>query len=274
MIIVTRMLYEEECYLREFIDFHREQGFKTFYVYVIYGNLHFGKKISLDRLLFTKLVEQYKDIKFIHLYTAQQPSVHITHFINYFKNIHLGKWCAILDIDEFLSSPITGKKVTDFIDFYDSRSIDSVYVNWLCYGSNGIITNPTRKVLNIFTKPTNKYNGINFVGKSFIKINKSLSAKNVSSHQLGGRTYYTSTGIRLPVQNSKYKEEYLKSRTKYMQYNPTAGLYGRIYVYPEETPNLIIRHYITKSKEEYENKMKRNPNAKKRYSWTHFNYLK
>ena len=59
MIIVSHLLYYEEPYLDEWINFHRRQGFKTFYIYLKYGKLTHGSIIPKDDKVYERLVQKY-----------------------------------------------------------------------------------------------------------------------------------------------------------------------------------------------------------------------
>ena len=59
MIIITHLLYCEIPYLDEWINFHRQQGFKHFYIYVKYGKLTFGHFVAKNDNIFSNLINKY-----------------------------------------------------------------------------------------------------------------------------------------------------------------------------------------------------------------------
>src|SRR5207253_9766280 len=60
------------------------------------------------------------------------------------------KWCAFLDTDEFLFSPIT-KDIRKILQDYEDYSCISVY--WRCYGTSDIEKVPDHdKIVNYLTK--------------------------------------------------------------------------------------------------------------------------
>lgn len=283
MIIVSHLLYYERPYLDEWINFHKKQGFTTFYIYLKYGQLTHGSIIPQNDKIYNDLVEKYKskNVHFIHIKSV--PLIHINHFFrNYAKN-HINQWCAILDIDEFLHCPVNSLNIKKLVNGYNKKNINAILVNWHCYGSNGVIENPLYEVVNKFTKPTNRFHEINCYGKSFIKIIPDLVKKyidNTNNHRIMIiKKYYTSNGIPLSKHNQQNYNKYIYLKKQFLKeyYNKTP-LNVRfnidfMWVYPEKNPKLIINHYITRSLNEYQEKISINKNKTDRYNLKFFNYI-
>lgn len=64
------------------------------------------------------------------------------------KAIHECRWLAIVDMDEFIYSPIT-KSIPEILKKYEEHP--AIGVNWLCFGSNNRIKQP-KSVVRGFTK--------------------------------------------------------------------------------------------------------------------------
>lgn len=280
LIFVTTILYNEICYVEEWINFHIEQGANYIYLYVAY-------KTTPDDTIFNEIQNKYsacENIFFIHKKWTTGFLLHFNDFFLNYKDKHIDDWISILDIDEFMYSP-NKIKITDILKTYEEKNIHAVLVNWLCYGSNNLIDKPPN-VVNSFTKKSNIFIGINCSVKSLVKINKVQNNPCfINSHKLPlipNCTYYTSTGIPVNEHNSKNLSNLNKIRNQYLSHMNIKNNATPIkcdtsnkncVVYPECEPNLIINHYITRSKSEYQKKIDNNPHRKDRYNMTFFNNL-
>ena len=283
MIIVSHLLYYEEPYLDEWINFHRRQGFKTFYIYLKYGKLTHGSIIPKDDKVYERLVQKYHryNVTFIHIESI--PIIHINNFFRHHAIKYLNQWCAILDIDEFLHCPVKDLTVKKMTKYYDRKKINAVLINWHCYGSNGIINNPTYETVNKFTKPTNKFIEMNCYCKSFIKITKQLLNSyedNKNVHRIMTiKKYYTSNGTPLIEHNTKNYDKCINLKRKFLKEyhginrNNLHFSINHMFAYPEKNPKLIINHYITRSLEEYKKKIALNKTKQDRYNLKFFNYV-
>ena len=275
MIILTHIIYSEIPYLDEWINFHRAQGFTTFYIYLKYGKLTYGSVIRKNNEIYDKLVKKYNNSNIYIIHIKSVPMIHINHFFKHIARLHIGEWCAILDIDEFIHTPKQGYTIKQITEEYENKAIDYILVNWVCYGSNGIVNNPKFEVINQFTKPTNRFHGINFTGKSFIRINTSIIDRDKitnNTHKLTLGPYYTSNGIKVSEHNKKNSKQLRIKRQAYLK-----GIGKKkgfpFYVYPEQNPNLLINHYITRSVTEYKRKILLNKKKRGRYNMVFFNYV-
>jgi hypothetical protein len=117
--------------------------------------------------------------------------------------------------------------------------------------------NPEYKVLDVFKKPFIWDSLHNIQGKSFflIKDFDENDIENSIQYNNAHRFYFYKKIFR--TNGDEIKEWFNKSE---------------INIKPEEKPLLIIKHYITRSKDEYADKIKFNPKPKwNRYSWDFFN---
>jgi len=274
MILVTSIMYSEIKYLKEWIEFHKKQDFKIVYIYLCYGNLAYGSYHDKNDELFQTISNEFIDVNFIHY--DYSFHFHIKDFLLNHSKKHIGEWCAILDIDEFLHCPIENETIQDQIKFYEDNNIYNVYVNWRCYGSNVIIDNPTYEVVNKFTKPTELYKGVNLVGKSFFKITKDIKPLCNNSHFVdNSEKLFNSNGFSRYEQNNKNIQLYLKMAEDYRQIKKETKeqLYRIEYYLPDKKPRLLINHYMTRSLNEYKEKINLNKNKAIRYNLDFFNYI-
>ena len=272
LLLLTIITYNEIIYLDEWIDFHKKQGVEKIYIGVYY-------KTNKKNKIFQELIEKYKNdtiITFNHL--KFNNFIHITHFFENYYEKHINDWLSIIDIDEFLYSPLENKKITDIIEIYEKEKKYAIGVNWKCFGSNNIDKNPQNEVLKKFTKCSDKYFGCNQVIKSLFKL-VSIKKNITNTHKYPlkkGYRYYTSTGLDY-IQHNRTNFEKLKlHREEYLQYINKIDkniVCDNKYLYNEENPWLTINHYILRSKQEYQYKIDNNPDRKDRYNLNNFNNL-
>jgi hypothetical protein len=264
LIIITMLLNNELIYLNEWITFHKKQGVSLFYIYLININIDFNL--------------EFENVNFIKINFSKY--CHIYHFFKYYYQKHLNDWISIIDIDEFLYSPLKNKNIIDIIDIYEKEKKYAIAINWKCFGSNNIKNNSENKVLNKFIKCAKKYNGINCVIKSLVKINvlniDKINQWNIHKFILKDEyKYFTTNGIDFIENNKNNINNLKKERINYLK---KLGLkltfdINDIYTYPEIKPLLLINHYITRSKNEYLLKIKNNHERKDRYNLNTFKIL-
>lgn len=276
LILLTGIFYNEIIYLSEWIDFHKKQGVSKFYIYVTYKN-------NKDDSQFNQLLNKYaNDPNIVFLHLKYKFHIHVHDFFDNYYEKYYNDWISILDIDEFLYSPLKDKNINDIIDIYENKNMYAIGVNWKCFGSNNIIKNPEYKVLEKFTKCATANCGINFTVKSFFKINvldNNKRKNNTNIHRFPLKSnycYYTSSGLNYIEHNKKNIKELTYQRNNYLKYLNISNQIldcNSNYVFYEDTPYLLINHYITRSKEEYKLKIINNPQRNDRYNLNIFNNL-
>lgn len=283
LIILNRCFYNELIYLEEWYNFHISQGVDLIYLYIINKNSNKYDYIINNlnkrniKLFYYNIELNNKTCKNLKsLYDKSNQNLKL--FFNNYYQKHINDWLAIIDIDEFLYSPLKDKKITDIIDIYEKEKKYAIVINWKCFGSNNLEKNSDKKVLHKFTKCAEKYNGINTTIKSLFKIsaidvNKADTTLCCHKYVLKKEfNYYTTTGIEFVKNNKKYFDKLKKVREKYLKLLNLKNNFNInfIYTYPEDKPNLVINHYIVRSKEEYLLKMNNNPIRKDRYNLKNF----
>lgn len=266
LIVITSVLYNEVCYIEEWINFHLKHGFDLVYLYIRY-------KENEDNNIFKAILDKYEKYENVKLFHHKwRKWGHIKDFLK--NNVEYeNDWISFLDIDEFLYSPIEDKSIKDIIYEYEQKQIYAVKINWNCFGSNGLIEKP-KQVVGSYGKPANKYCGLNLGIKSLIKFNSIELNKQISSphwlHLKNDYNYYTSSGILCSLHNKKNYNIIKTNLSKFLTH--MQNKYVQVskielhYTYPEENPLLLIDHYITRSKNDYLIKTENNPNCNGRYN--------
>lgn len=131
----------EGMVIKEWLEHHLYHGVEHFYLI---------NDESTDD--FMSILQPYINKGLITLYNNDIPKMlwkQAYAYNKFFKPI-LGetKWLAIIDLDEYLYSPLT-LNICDILKDFENYS--SVEVNWLCFGSNGYKTQP-KSVVESFVK--------------------------------------------------------------------------------------------------------------------------
>ena len=272
LLILNRIFYNELIYLKEWYFFHIKQGVSLIYLYII--------NKETDKYDYILDILDKKKIKIIYIKQKKynEANKHLNLFFKNYYQKHINDWMAIIDVDEFLYSPLKDKKITDILDIYEKEKKYAIGINWKCFGSNNIEKNHDKKVLHKFLKCAEKYHGINTVIKSLFKISSidvnNIKKSNIHKYVLKkGFKYYTTTGIDFVKNNKKKLSKLKKIRKEYLESLNLKNNFNIdfIYTYPEDKPNLVINHYIVRSKEEYIFKINNNKERKDRYNLKNFN---
>jgi hypothetical protein len=124
---------DESVFLAEWIDFHLGAGVEHFYFY---------DNFSADN--YSTVLQPYIDRKIVTLISwpvvSGQKSAY-SDAVNRFKK--QSRWMAFIDMDEFLLSPLD-QDVRRILQDYEQYS--AVAVNWVNYGSSGLIESPKQPV--------------------------------------------------------------------------------------------------------------------------------
>ena len=223
----------EGQYLKEWIEYHKIVGVERFYFY---------DNESDDN---TKdILEPYiNDGTVVYHYLPNHPITNLCPQIeayndSIFKYRDKTRWMAIIDIDEFLV-PVEKQSITDFL--IDYEQYPGVVVNWMCFDSNGLDKKPNANgglVTANYTrtrKDHNKVTGHNVGDDRWVKciVDPKLIVHYISSHK---GLYYKN---RLAVDEN---------------FKRIAGARTSLH----SSNKIRINHYLTKSREEYVNKISRN----------------
>jgi len=235
---ILTVIKNEHEYLDEWIRYHLNLGVNHIFIFEdIDSESHkqitdkYSDNVSLA-VIDSILNDTDKNIA-IELKKNKKWNVQHLYFRNallYIKNTYgdIYNWCFIIDVDEFITLENPNDKLADILSLY--RYFDALVIQWKCYGANGLIKKPNYKDKGVIDTYTKEMTGvINDKPDSFIKTCHNLkSYRNelfFNQHHQRKFSNYCNT-------------EYIKSNT-----SPTYK-------------NIYIRHYITKSWEEYVWKIK------------------
>ena len=262
LICISKLLYFEIVYFREWYEFHKKQGVDLFYIYVKFLK---GKK---DNNIFEDLKNKYKnydDIFFLHINNGRH--IGIKSFLNNNYEKYKNDWLLYIDIDEFCYSPLKDKKITDIIELYEKEKKYAIGINWKMFGSNDLENNANYKTIDNFTKCAEKDSQFNLSIKSLVKIK--ILDKNVKKYNphrfklLNNYKYYSSNMELFKNKNKKNFNNFSNKLTFIFNFYLVKWKYNIkhlldsswLFIKKDENPNLIINHYSLRSKSEYEKKI-------------------
>lgn len=213
--ILALQRHEKDIY--EWIDYHLYKiGFDHIFI-LDDNNDDDPLVIHNDRVTVYKV-----DLNCNAFYTARQLDLYNERFDEIYN---LGyDWLAVIDIDEYLD--FYGKSVQEYIVDKQNEGYNAIEIPWVLYSDNDIIVNDKQGVFNVYTSETATKRGqwnTNFFswGKTLFKLDKGI--------KMTDQPHW--------IDNHIYSNNELTKRL-------------------HEDQNIAkIRHYITKSLDDYLNKV-------------------
>ena len=159
-LVVCAIFKQEAHYLKEWIEFHRIQGFSKFFLY---------NNNSNDNYL--EVLQPYIDKGIVDLteWPMQSPSQLQAYSDFIAKNNKKPVWAAMIDIDEFLFAP-TGS-LPELLNKFDHPS--SLGINWRCFGSSKLTEYDPRPVIERFIFRHENYDADKHI-KSLIRLDQEV----------------------------------------------------------------------------------------------------
>lgn len=138
---VGAIFKNEEHSLKEWIEHYLQHGVEHFYLINDNSNDNYLEKIQyyIDKNIVTLYHADF------HIYTGRQKDMYNTYIL---PNIKDSKWLIIVDLDEFIWSPVN-KDLN--VMLAQCSNFGQIQVNHTLFGSNGHITQPD-SIVKCFTK--------------------------------------------------------------------------------------------------------------------------
>ena len=223
-ICIFTVIKDETDYLEDFLKYHTELGLHIFVFEDLFSVSHKDITDKYNNVELHSVKELYSEEEIPELIENRiQKKPPQTDFINrglkYIHSINKYDWCWLIDIDEYITST---EPISSVLSRFNDR--DSVLVYWKNYGCSGHVYKPiyNKPIYEIYTQPCNY-------------------------EQYSDFKYYKIT--KFCVNLNKWTEQ-----KKYWIHNANVnwikadGTYKRTEIVYEP---LYLRHYITKSVEEY-----------------------
>lgn len=234
---IFTVIKNEHEYLDEWIKYHLDLGINHIFIFEdVDSKSHkdiidkYGDKVTLNNVLTAFNDEQIDIIKKVKKERKKTPqNSYIVNGLIYIQNTYPNTydWCFVIDNDEFITLEDENSNLDDILKIYDSY--DAFMLQWKCFGANMLIYKPNydeKGLIDTYTEP----------------------AKGQMNHEA---IWFTKTCYNLRT----FKKEHFwhlhqpsdackwcKSDLRHYRLRP---IYKNIY----------IRHYITRSWEEYVWKM-------------------
>lgn len=202
-----------------------------------YINLGFTKIIIIDNNTdnsLESLLHDYIDTGKLIIVKAQNMTLYQIEFYSYFCSDSNFKWCAFFDVDEFLE--ISTVTIQDLVNYIDE---DVLCFHWMLYNSCGILRKEEGLVQTRFKMPVFPLSMTkeNMFIKSIVKGNQPEKFKNCKFN--GSHVPYTERGLTYNIGGTRFEQTI--HHTNY----PIRYKYG------------YLKHYYTKSFEEWQRKSQR-----------------
>ena len=224
-IIIVMICKNESRYLKEFIDYHLALGFDRIVI---------GDNNDINGERYENLLKDYIDKGKVILIDLRGKQGMQKIFYN--NLAHYGiyyEWAAFIDTDEFITFSDTGKAIfgNNIKNFLHSRDYVKAYkLNWRIYGDNGNIEYENKPVIERFPEPLAKDVKFHYDFpenshvKSILRYDVPVNFTTNPHGIVECNDYYTPKGI--PIN-------------------------GGPFYFPLEYDVLYVRHYYTKSLEEW-----------------------
>ena len=236
---IVTIIKNEHLYLDEWIKYHLDLGIEHIFIYEdIDSDSHrnitskYGDKVSLANIT-TILFDNEKKIALEYKKTKKRNPqfIYFKRCIDYIQMhfYQLYDWCFVIDNDEFITLENKCASIKDVLALYEGY--DAFVLQWECYNANGHIETPDyskKGIINTYTQKTNE----------LAHLKKEYNTK--TCYNLHTFMKINMYGVHQPTDYCRWcRTDFSHSRTK--------PIYKNIY----------LRHYITKSWEEYINKYTR-----------------
>lgn len=227
---ILTVIKNEHEYLDEWIKYHLDLGIEHIFIFEdIDSDSHkkitdkYGDKVSLESISVVLNEEEKKYTAELKQTKKSNPQfTYLKKGLVYIRNKYQYDWCFVIDADEFITLENDG--LENILPLY--KDYDAFIMQWKCYGSNGIIHKPNYLKKGVVETYTEEMKGH---VPAFTPQSLSKTCYNLNTYQ---EKFFLYTH-----QPSKYcnfcRTNFERDRNK--------PIYDKIY----------IRHYITKSWDEY-----------------------
>lgn len=227
-IAIFTVIKDELDYLDDFLKYHTQMGIDIFVFEDVFSHPHLSITEKYDNVYLHSIMELYSEEEIDELMRKREEKIPCqTEFINkglkYIHSLNTYDWCALIDIDEFITCT---EKFPNILDRYKEHQ--AVLLYWQNYGCSGHIYKPddNRPPYDIYTE---KCGYEKFSDLKYFKITKFIV--NMNKYKPTMKFWIHCANV-----------DFIKAD---MTYKRTAICLEPLY----------LRHYITRSAEEYAHKV-------------------
>ena len=222
---------KENLYIKEFVQYYKKLGYNHIF---LYDNNDINDE-RFEEVIQNEINEDFVSIINYRGYRGMINKPQLDAYIDcYEKNNKNYSWLSFYDIDEFLELKPNNITIQEFLDNERYKKCQNIKINWVEYTDNDLIHYENKSVIERFTsKSLNNYEKIHI---------KSTPRGNLS-HNYWNNSWNP---------HSSVDKEFIACSSSG---NITSST--NYYVYPPDYTYAFLRHYPTKSIEEYFEKLKK-----------------
>ena len=166
---ILTVIKNEQEYLDEWIKYHLDLGVSHIFIFEdIDSDSHkeicdkYGDAVSLNSI--DIVLDEDSRNKALELKLTKHRSPQTIYFLCgliWVKNNYQYNWCFVIDNDEFITFEKESSKLEDILSLY--KDYDAFEIQWQCYGANGHIKKPDYKgkgLIETYTKKSDSYGNI------------------------------------------------------------------------------------------------------------------
>lgn len=153
-VCIFTVVKNEQDYLYDFLKYHTDMGIDVFVFEDLFSVSHFNICKQFDNVYLHSVIELYGENEIDELIqnrVEKKPpqTDFINRGLNYIHNLNKYDWCWLIDVDEYITST---EPFTDVLERFKDR--DSVLVYWMNFGCSGHIYKPKydKPIYDIYTE--------------------------------------------------------------------------------------------------------------------------
>lgn len=221
-VAICLICKNENDYINEWIEYHLNIGIEHFYIYDNMSDTPIKDTIKTEFLDKCTVVDWNLNVK-------EHGNIQILCYDNcIYHHKKEAKWIAFIDVDEFIDIK-DGSNINEFIKRYDNY--DGLYIDWITYNANGEIKKTDKPVRERFLTICPYYDFEDVRGKCIVK-----------AHKICGMSPH------FPI---------MPKNMNVIVDSNCNRVYSAVGGGNAPTDKITINHYITKSYEEWCDKIKR-----------------
>ena len=141
---ICTVFKKEREYIEEWLDYHFSLGIDKI---VMFDN----NEDDFDDEVLERIKKNYQNVVLID--KRNQPYYQAQFFTSYYKNISRNEWVLFIDIDEFLTFNNSKINIHSLINDAIQNNCGQVLINWLHFGNNGHLKRTNGTVIERFPIP-------------------------------------------------------------------------------------------------------------------------
>ena len=212
-IALCMIAKNENLYIKEFVEYYKNLGIKKIYLY---------DNNDINGENFNSILSSYINSKFIKIKNIRGKSEIQLHALNncYQRYLNEYSWFLFLDVDEFLFIK-NNKTLPNFLSDNRFSNCNTIFINYNEYGDSDLLKYDNRSIFKRFTQ------------SKYIACGKSLTRGGIKNAKID---------IHKPLYINNYCNSEGESEELYKD---------KIFISKIAVDNAEIKHYITKSLEEF-----------------------